>query len=249
MILDTCAAGAAATSLMEKREISTDQIRALERLKDRTGFHVLMGSAADSVSYEASQYEQGLLTYALLPGMRGAALRDDVFVDVNPLFQYAADTVPTLAEYIGGIQRPRIVTPRDARSFDIGLIKLEDRKAIPQAVLKPLLLRPSLQNSDRHWDNLELTIKIRELLRRKSYSTSRGESGQLPAVYVNVDEYPGAIRPSGSYSTAENVVTVHLVFVMDGTELTFRQVNGTTNDIEGLVRLIVDKIIEVIAEL
>lgn len=53
-----------------------------------------MGSAAAAVSYEASQYGRGLLTYSLLQGMRGAALRDDAFVDVQRLFQYAADQVP-----------------------------------------------------------------------------------------------------------------------------------------------------------
>ena len=37
---------------------------------------LLLGCAADRVSYEASRYEQGLLTYSLLTGMRGAALRE-----------------------------------------------------------------------------------------------------------------------------------------------------------------------------
>lgn len=40
MILDTCAAGQAAVKLVEKRTVPSDQIRAIERLKDRTGFHV-----------------------------------------------------------------------------------------------------------------------------------------------------------------------------------------------------------------
>ena len=71
LILDTCAAGAAAKKLIEHRDVSADQIRAIDRLRDRTGFHVLMGCASDRVSYEASQYSQGLLTYSLLQGMRG----------------------------------------------------------------------------------------------------------------------------------------------------------------------------------
>jgi WD40 repeat protein len=54
MILDTCAAGAATPKLIDRRELPSDQIRAIERLKDRTGFHVLMGSAANAASYEAS---------------------------------------------------------------------------------------------------------------------------------------------------------------------------------------------------
>ena len=79
LILDTCAAGAAAAKLTEKRDISGDQIRALDRLKDRTGFHVLLGCAADRVSYEASRYEQGLLTYSLLARhARGGAARGRV---------------------------------------------------------------------------------------------------------------------------------------------------------------------------
>src|SRR5205823_7095414 len=112
MILDTCAAGAAAKKLTEQRNVTGDQIRAIERLRDRTGFHVLMGCAADKVSYEATQYAQGLLTYSLLESMKGAALRDDEFVDISKLFQYAADRVPQLAQHIGGIQKPMIFAPR-----------------------------------------------------------------------------------------------------------------------------------------
>ena len=47
----------------------------LDRLKDRTGVHVLAGCAADAVSYEATRYGQGLLTYSLLLGMRRQAAR------------------------------------------------------------------------------------------------------------------------------------------------------------------------------
>jgi hypothetical protein len=38
MILDTCAAGGIEGRLAEKRGVPGDQIRAIERLKDRTGF-------------------------------------------------------------------------------------------------------------------------------------------------------------------------------------------------------------------
>ena len=112
MLLDTCAAGAAAAKLMDHRDLSGDQVRALDRLKDRTGFHVLLGCAADRVSYEASQYSQGLLTYSLLQGMAGARLREGEYVDVSGLFQYAADEVPNLARGIGGVQKPLVMAPR-----------------------------------------------------------------------------------------------------------------------------------------
>ena len=70
MILDTCAAGAASKELTKPRVISGENIRAIDRLKDRIGSHILMGCASDKVSFEATQYEQGLLTHALLKGMK-----------------------------------------------------------------------------------------------------------------------------------------------------------------------------------
>ena len=59
VVLDTCAAGAAfgdMVKLADRRELSPDQIRAIELLKDSTGSWILMGSAADAVSYEANRY-------------------------------------------------------------------------------------------------------------------------------------------------------------------------------------------------
>ena len=74
LLLDTCASGKLVERLTDKREVDGSQIRALDRLKDRTGMHVLAGCAADAVSYEATRYGQGLLTYSLLTGMTGGAL-------------------------------------------------------------------------------------------------------------------------------------------------------------------------------
>jgi uncharacterized caspase-like protein len=112
MILDTCASDKALEKLTEKRDVPSSQIRPLERVKDRTDLHILAGRAADAVSYEASRYAQGVLTYSLLLGMRGAKLRDGQFVDVVDLFGFTSDKVPELARDIGGIQRPVIVSPR-----------------------------------------------------------------------------------------------------------------------------------------
>ena len=116
LILDTCASG----KLVEKMDFSGSrgvpgaQVRALDKLKDRTGVFVLAGCASDAVSYEATTYGQGVLTYALLQGIRGLAVADDQ-VEVGRLFDFAADTVPRLAKDIGGVQRP-VVAGRGAAS-------------------------------------------------------------------------------------------------------------------------------------
>lgn len=248
MVLDTCQAGAAATKLMEKRAVPSDQIRAIERLKDRTGFHILMGSAADAVSYEASQYGQGLLTYSLLQGMKGAALRDGEYVDVSKLFQYAADQVPQLARNIGGIQKPLIAAPRGT-SFDIGQLKKEDKVSIPLAMVMPMILRPVFLNPEQGFDNLELIALVRKRLQEESYASTRGGGGSPLVVFVDADELPGAIRPSGTYIVDGEKIKANLVLIKDGQSVANFQVEGLKNDPAGLAVKIVEGITEAIRKL
>ncbi|MDX1947200.1 MAG: hypothetical protein SFU86_17500, partial [Pirellulaceae bacterium] len=229
--LDTGAAGAAVVKLTEKRDVPGDQIRAIERFKDRTGFHVLMGCSADRVSYEASQYAQGLLTYSLLQGMRGASLREEKFVDVSQLFQYAADRVPELAQNIGGVQRPIVAAPRGT-SFDIGLLTPEDRARVPLALVRPILLRPSLLNRDEDEDDLKLSVLLRQRLAASSQPAGRGQNAAI--VYVPEDEFPGAVRPTGTYVVDGETVAVRLTLRRDGEILARLQVEGTKTDLAAL---------------
>lgn len=244
MILDTCAAGAAAKSFVEQRHVTGDQIRAIEKLKDRTGFQVLMGCAADKVSYEATQFEQGLLTHALLKGMRGAALDRDEYVDVSKLFQYAADEVESLAKYIGGIQKPIIAAPRGT-SFPVGRLTNADKTAIPLAIPKPLLLRPLLLNPDESDDNLSLMSHLRTALADRAAASPRGQS---IAVFVDADVMAGAIRPSGTYTTEGDAVKVKLALRKDGKTLATLNVEGTRDQLPALSERIVQRIFEALGK-
>jgi WD40 repeat protein len=248
MILDTCAAGTFEKKLSVKRDISSDQIRALDRMKDRTGFHVLMGSAADRVSYEATQYEQGLLTYALLKGMKGAALREQEFIDVSTLFNHAVDEVPRLAQNIGGIQSPRIAAPKGT-SFDIGQLTAEDRQKIPLAQSKPFLLPPMFLNPGEGFDNLGLTALVRKKLRDYSYSSGRGGTRRLPVVYVEAEQFTGAFLPSGTYTVAGDEVQATLVLVRDQKRLIDLTVEGDARDPEALSAEIVERIMAAVQDL
>lgn len=239
MILDTCAAGAVQKKLADKREVSGDAIRAIDRAKGRTSSYILMGSAADAVSYEATLYGQGLLTYALLKGMKGAALRNDEFVDISKLFQYARDEVELLAQNIGGIQRPEIFAPKDD-SFDVGHLKGEDKKKIALATPKPIILRPRFTDADPDADDtfsLKLEKEFRARLRDENAVVGRG-AGQGILVFVDDEEFPGGIRPTGRYTVEGNKVTVSLRLRRDGVELANTQVIGTKDDAAGLAEKI-----------
>jgi WD40 repeat protein len=231
MVLDTCAAGAASAKLTEQRDVTGDQVRAIDRLKDRTGFFVLMGSAADAVSYEATQFGQGLLTYSLLKAMKGASLRDGRFADVMTLFGYAADEVPELARNVGGIQRPLVASPRGS-SFDIGQFGEAEKRRVPLASPRPMVLRPSFLNA-RGRDVLELSVAVRRELAEQTRALVRG-ADVAGVVYVDGEELPGAVVPSGIYTVEGETVRVNLVLSKDGKEVEIKVI-GTKADIAAKV--------------
>ena len=202
LMLDNCHAGRIVEKLTEKSDVPGRQVCALERVKDRSGVHMLAGCAADSVSYEASRYGQGLLTYSLLLGMRGAKLREREYVDIVELFGFAADKVPELARDIGGAQRPTVASPKGS-SFDLGRLTSADRARVPLQSIKPVLLRSVFQLEKPARDSLGLSKRINDRLREASMAP-RG--AQL--VIVDADEFPGGVQASGRYKIDGDQVTV-----------------------------------------
>ena len=86
-------------------------------MRDRSGVFLLAGCAGDAVSYEATRYGQGLLTYSLLEAIHSwTGLRDGGFVDVAKLCDTAARRVEELAKTIKGVQKP-VFRPSSARSY------------------------------------------------------------------------------------------------------------------------------------
>ncbi len=237
LILDTCHSGAVVKSLTKRRDVPGSQARALERLKDRTGMFVLAGCAADSVSYEATKYGQGLLTYSLLLAMRGARLREGQFVDVGELFAFAADKVPELAQDIGGVQRPLIASPSGA-PFDIGRLTAEDRKKVPlQATVKPLVLRSSFQDDASVIDVLDLSEKVNQRLRDAS-APARG--GGL--VFVDAGACAGGVIVAGRYTVKDDAVTVNVTLYDGKTKVGPFSVKGSRKKVDDLAAAVVAEV-------
>jgi hypothetical protein len=187
--------------MAQKRDVSASQVRSMERMKDRTGLYILGGSAADAASYEASRYAQGVLTYSLLLGMRGAALRESQLVDVAQWFQFATDEVPRLAKDIGGIQKPTMAMPGPGSSFDIGQILAKEQ--IPMAATRPLFLRSNFQDEAGLQDRLKLALLVDEALR----SSAAHGSANAP-VYVDASDIPDAYSLAGRYRVAGGDISV-----------------------------------------
>lgn len=226
VILDTCAAGKAGRKLTapaSERELTTDQRRAIEFLKDRSGTHILMGSTEDRPSYEASQFGQGLLTRALLEGMSGAGLEEvNRYVDVQKLFRYVEWRVPQLAQNIGGVQRPTNSSP-SGKTFVIGQMSGDSASLIRLPTEKYFVLRPALGNAnDDNYDTLKLNDQLAKLLNDENNPLmTRGREPSL--VYLNEEDFPRALKPTGFYwiekTPVGDVVRVKMSLRRDGSRV------------------------------
>jgi len=250
VVLDTCAAGAAASELVklaERRELTADQRRAIELLKDATGSHILMGSAADKVSYEASRYGQGLLTYALLLGMRGEALDEGGRLDVRKWFDTAQSRVPEFAQGIGGIQQPVVSSPK-GQTFPIALLTPEARRQIPLPVLKPQLLRAICLDED-DTDRLGLAAAVRAQLRAESIPATRGETRrEPPLVYLDQvsGDVPDAYTPQVRYWVESGGVRLRLRVLLGGKRVAERTFTSPARDPSELSKRVVAELIQML---
>ncbi|MCB9081413.1 MAG: caspase family protein [Lewinellaceae bacterium] len=241
MIFDACNSGKVvdAFSGIGARSLNSTQIRALDRMKDRTGMFILTGAAADKVSFEASQYGQGLLTYSLLQGMSGLALTSDKRVDVMTLMQYARDQVPELAKGIRQVQIPVVAFPANGGSFDIGIVNAGVK--IPLAQVKPVFIRNVFQDEDTFDDVLGLTNALAGYFEE---ITTRG--AQADMIYVDVSEYENAYSIKGRYTLKGDVVTVRGRLFQGTTSKGEFTLTGKKSQLSALVAAIVDKVSEML---
>lgn len=239
LILDTCGAGGFIDRMASVRQVSPSQRRALDRLKDRTGMYILAGSAADAVSYEANQFRQGLLTYSLLLGMKGEALRGDEWVSVGPLFHYSVETVQLLASGLGGIQKPQFIIPRSSGSFDIGQLTSAERARIPLATPIPLFTQVSFQDADNILDRLELSSKINRILREISNSKLGSEF-----LFLDTFSAPSAYTIAGRYKVSGASVVVDYSMFHDGEKLEGWSKIGSLKDVDGIAEFLVGQVRE-----
>jgi WD40 repeat protein len=229
LILDACNSGEVVKQLESgaKGSLNSDQRRALERMKDRGGFFVLAGSAADKSSYEDPRFGHGLLTYSLLRNMpKIAALDKNRYVDVGKLFTEVREDVPKLASELKKVQEPKLIGMED---FSIGQIK--DGTALKLPTAKKIITKSSFSNKKRT-DPLKLTDAINEQLEQMLAAPT------LPFAFWPVDKAAGLYYTlNGEYEVTGATVKVTAYFYQSDqeNELKSFSVSGASNQVKNLV--------------
>lgn len=101
-------------------------------------------------------------------------------------------------------------------------------------------------NERTAYDDLELEPRLRARLREASYARARG-APQSPVAFVDADELPGAIRPSGLYAVDDRKLRVKLVLRRNGSTKEVR-VEGLRLDLDGFAEGMMQSILQAAAE-
>jgi WD40 repeat protein/uncharacterized caspase-like protein len=240
LILDACSSGQVINDLpqlMTRGDLPADEQRALENLKDRTGLFILSASAPNQTAHESGSYNQGLLTYGLLSGIKlGGGLKDNKFIDVSRWFNFASDQVKILAKDIGVRQDPQIL---GSASFDVGIVDKEITDNIKLTVKKNIFRRSKfIEDENLLNDDIDLSAMVDKELNNLS------EKGrESPLVFVPDNSFADAYSVRGKYAVAGNIISAKVTLVKGEKQKIFQfDTNGELNKKEELAIKILERL-------
>lgn len=253
LFLDTCAAGRLGQTVLPEPESAASPQRAMDRFHEETGSFVLAGCAADRVSYEASLYGQGLLTYSVLLALScGCPFQDGALVDVSRLLDFACEQVPWLSKQMGlpDDLRQRPVRASEGASFLIGKMSPEDRARVPVQLPRPVLVHASFQRNNPPSDSLALGRAVDAAVR----GVPSDPGGRAPVGFVDTDQMVGAYRLTGRYDLAAKRAQVDVRLwriprTGDDVEVGRFEVSGPAGGPEDVARLARDVVAEAVVRL
>ena len=251
MIFDACNSGQAIKDFVKlgndnqnfvaaRNDDKSQQIKAIDKLNEKSGLFILSASASDQSAYEMGRYSQGLLTYSLLKAIKQQPdiLEGGKYLDISRWFNAAEKTVTEISKESGARQDPQIVTNTN---FNIGIVDQEVMSAIVLPQEKPLFASSNFQNAaeDIAADDLGLNKLIDQQLNELS---ARGANAAI--TYVAGSASPDAYTLSGRYTVTGNNISVK-IFIRQKNEVKQKiDLAGTKDDLKGMAVLIASKTAE-----
>lgn len=215
LIFDACNSGEAiknwadlntSGTLTSRGDDNAQQIKAIDKLNEKSGLFILSASASSQSAFEVGRYSQGLLTYSLLKAIlqEPDILIDGKYLDISRWFSAAERSVNELALENGVKQQPQILANTN---FSLGLVDAEVQSKITIEKGKPLIAGTNLQNADEEIaaDNLGLNKLVNSKLQALS---AAGTNASF--VFAPGSNSPDAYSLSGRYTELVDSVSVML---------------------------------------
>jgi WD40 repeat protein/uncharacterized caspase-like protein len=223
--------------LAARDDAKAQQVKAIDKLNEKSGLFILSASASNQSAYEMGRYSQGLLTYSLLKAIKQQPeiLNNGKYLDLSKWFNAAKESVVELSKESGARQEPQIVTNTN---FNVGVVDDEVIAKIIMPSEKPLFAASNFQNSDEAIadDDLELNRLINLQLIDMA---TRGNDSKI--IYVTATNSPEAYSLSGRYKVMGKIVTVYVNVKQGKTVKQKLEVKGSADNLNELAAEVVKK--------
>jgi hypothetical protein len=225
--------------LTSRGDDNAQQIRAIDKLNEKSGMFILSASGSNQSAFEIGRYSQGLLTYSLLKAIlqQPDILIDGKFLDISRWFSAAERGVMELAKENGVMQQPQVVANTN---FSLGLVDAEVQSKITIEKGKPLLVATMLQNADEDIsaDNLGLNKLVNDHLHELA---SAGAKASF--VFAPGSGSPDAYSINGRYAVNSNQITVRVIIFQNNASKGKLIVEGSLSDLPALATAIAEKVV------
>ncbi|MBI1306951.1 MAG: hypothetical protein GC181_10145 [Bacteroidetes bacterium] len=251
LIFDACNSGQAINDLVKigsenqnylaaRSDLKSEQIKAIDKLNEKSGLFILSASSSDQSAYEMGQFAQGVLTYSLLRAIKEnpEVLENGKYLNVSRWFHSAESTVSEIARENGARQDPQVVSNTN---FNIGLVDADVIHKIQLPKPKVAFGSANFQNADDAIadDNLSFTQMLNNQLQTLA---SRGVESSIVFSTTQISEDVYSL--SGRYSVDGNAIKV-LVNIKKGGQIINRfEISGTSDQLVNLSEQIIQKAIE-----
>ena len=246
LILDACNSGQAINELVKvgsdgqnylaaRNDDRAEQIKAIDKLNEKSGLFILAASASNQSAYEMGRYSQGLLTYSLLKAIKQQPdiLEDNKYLNVSRWFNAAEKTVSDMVRETGNRQEPQIVS---AGNFNIGVVDQEVMAGIKLADEKPLFTASKFLDVAIEDDDLDLSSLIDQSMNEIS---SRGGDSQIS--YVTASASPDAWSLSGGYDIKGDEISVKVNIKQNKEIKTKLELTGRKSELKALAEKVVNE--------
>ncbi|MEO8149760.1 MAG: caspase family protein [Bacteroidia bacterium] len=249
LIFDACNSGQAINEIVKigdpgqnylaaRSDDNALQIKAIDKLNEKSGLVILSASASNQSAYEMSRYSQGLLTYSLLKVMKQQPeiLEENKYLNVSKWFSAAEKTVSDLIIETGARQQPQIVS---TANFNIGVVDEEVVSKINLPQEKPIFIASSFQNKKESFDDMDLSKYINNEL--NDVSTRGAES---PISFMSSTNLAEAYLLSGAYEIAGEMLKVSVDIRQNKKSKYHFEISGKKSEIKELAVKIVQRATE-----
>jgi WD40 repeat protein/uncharacterized caspase-like protein len=250
LIFDACNSGQAINNFIvngatdpgnttTSAELESKQVKAIEKLYERSNFFILSASASDQSAYEYEALANGLLTYSLLNSIKinGAIFNRENLIDVDRWFSASNEYLTELVKQFNLQQQPQQLG-NNTNTFGIGKVDQDVKNMVKLPSIKPVFGKSNFINTAIQHDDLNMEEGVYNEFNNRSSSSAGTQS------LISFDKgFKGkdVFFLTCNYKIANDIINVDVILFKEGKKV--KDYNVAGKELKDVSREIVEKAI------